>query len=343
MIKKLYAIIILSLFLSSSNFSFTQESGTIISLNEEWVKKMLIDDPKSIDWNAMRICVGVVPGFWYDLADEYGLLFQNEWLYWQNHGWDEQIKNEYTDWVWSDGHHPSIVIWDAINENSNNYIGNTLIPGLRELDPTCIWDAGYMQKEKMAGMDPIDEPHLYRAYWDLMLSGSPLDYLIRNPYLLGKIDDWPDEYLKYLEASATQLVNEYGWNWLWRNGEPAKLTKNMYDHLLGSDVTSHQRREMRAYWLQCETEWIRAERTMAGVLAFPHLTNNYGYIGDLYVNNIRDLKTSIAFQWLKHAFSPENVFIDVADQRYFPNGFYHKGEILVFSLIAVNDLKNTLT
>ncbi len=27
--------------------------------NREWVKKMLIDDPKSIDWNAMRICVGL--------------------------------------------------------------------------------------------------------------------------------------------------------------------------------------------------------------------------------------------------------------------------------------------
>jgi beta-galactosidase/beta-glucuronidase len=25
--------------------------------NREWVKKMLIDDPKAIDWNAMRICV----------------------------------------------------------------------------------------------------------------------------------------------------------------------------------------------------------------------------------------------------------------------------------------------
>lgn len=311
--------------------------------DREWVKKMLIDDPKSIDWNAIRICVGIVPDFWYDLADEYGMLFQNEWLYWQNHGWDEQIKNEYTDWVWSDGNHPSIVIWDAINENRNDYIGNTLIPELRKLDPTRIWDAGYMQQNELTQDDPMDEPHLYRAYWDLMLSDDPLAYLESNPYLLGKIDDWPEEYLKYLEASSLQLVNEYGWNWLWRDGRPAKLTKNMYNHLLGEDVTPDQRRQMQAYWLACETEWIRAERTMAGVLAFPHLTNNYGYTGDLYVNNIKDLKTSIAFQWLKHAFSPGNVFIDVADQRYFPNGFYDKGEILVFNLIAVNDLKNTLT
>ena len=47
--------------------------------NKEWVKKMLIDIPKQLDWNMMRICVGIVPDFWYDLADEYGIMFQNEW------------------------------------------------------------------------------------------------------------------------------------------------------------------------------------------------------------------------------------------------------------------------
>lgn len=80
--------------------------------DREWVKKMLIDDPKSLGWNAMRICVGIVPSFWYDLADEYGLVFQNEWMYWQTHGWNNQIRDEFTDWVWTDGNHPSIVIWD---------------------------------------------------------------------------------------------------------------------------------------------------------------------------------------------------------------------------------------
>ena len=33
-----------------------------------------------------------------------------------------QVRKEYTNWVWSDGNHPSIVIWDAINENWDSYI-----------------------------------------------------------------------------------------------------------------------------------------------------------------------------------------------------------------------------
>jgi beta-galactosidase len=108
---------------------------------------------------------------------------------------------------------------------------------------------------------------------------------------------------------------------------------------LGENATPGQRREMQAYWLACETEWIRGERTMAGVLAFCHLTNNYGYTGDWYINNIKDLEPGISLNWLKHAFAPAAVFIDLADQRYFPNGFYVPGEQLVFNLVGVNDLK----
>ena len=138
----------------------------------------------------MRICVGIVPDFWYDLCDEYGIVLQNEWLYWQNHGWDEQVRKEYTNWVWSDGNHPSIVIWDAINENWDSYIGNTLIPELKELDPTRIWDAGYMTSDQMGTNDEMDEPHPYRAL-TLMHSSELNDYFKNNPYNLGALhENW---------------------------------------------------------------------------------------------------------------------------------------------------------
>jgi hypothetical protein len=305
--------------------------------DRDWVKKMLIEDPKKIGWNAMRICVGLVPDFWYDLADEYGIMFQNEWMYWQNHGWDQQIREEYTDWVWSDGNHPSIVIWDAINENKNSFIGNVLIPELQALDPTRIWDAGYMVASDMKYDDQIDEPHPYRAGWSLMVAEDPAEFLKKNPYLLGKLDDWHGDQRNFLTAKAAQLVNEYGWNWLWRDGQPAKLTKKAYDLLVGEKASAEERRELQAYWLQCETEWLRAERSFAGVLAFTHLTNNYGFTGDWYTGNISELTPGPVFGWLRHAFAPSNVFIDLPDQRYFPNGFYEPGSILGFKLAAITD------
>lgn len=309
-----------------------------LAWDREWVKKLMVDLPKSIDWNAMRICVGIVPDFWYDLCDEYGIVLQNEWLYWQNHGWDEQVRKEYTNWVWSDGNHPSIVIWDAINENWDSYIGNTLIPELKELDPTRIWDAGYMTSDQMGTNDEMDEPHPYRAL-TLMHSSELNDYFKNNPYNLGALHENWVGFSSILDAGVPQLVNEYGWIWLWRDGRPSKLTLNNYNYYLGENATPEQCRELQAYWLELETEWLRSERSVGGILAFCHLTNNYGFTGDWFVNDIKDLEPSPAFRWFKHCFAPSAVFIDLADRRYTKHLEPLKpGSDLVFNLVGVNDL-----
>lgn len=309
-----------------------------LAWDREWVKMLMVDLPKSIDWNAMRICVGIVPDFWYDLCDEYGIVLQNEWLYWQNHGWDEQVRKEYTNWVWSDGNHPCIVIWDAINENWDSYIGNTLIPELKELDPTRIWDAGYMTSDQMGTNDEMDEPHPYRAL-TLMHSSELNDYFKNNPYNLGALHENWAGFSSILDAGVPQLVNEYGWIWLWRDGRPSKLTLNNYNYYLGENATPEQCRELQAYWLQLETEWLRSERSVGGILAFCHLTNNYGFTGDWFINDIKDLEPSPAFLWFKHCFAPSAVFIDLADRRYTKHLEPLKpGSDLVFNLVGVNDL-----
>ena len=309
-----------------------------LAWDREWVKKLMVDLPKSIDWNAMRICVGIVPDFWYDLCDEYGIVLQNEWLYWQNHGWDEQVRKEYTNWVWSDGNHPSIVIWDAINENWDSYIGNTLIPKLKELDPTRIWDAGYMTSDQMGTNDEMDEPHPYRAL-TLMHSSELNDYFKNNPYNLGALHENWVGFSSILDAGVPQLVNEYGWIWLWRDGRPSKLTLNNYNYYLGENATPEQCRELQAYWLELETDWLRSERSVGGILAFCHLTNNYGFTGDWFINDIKDLEPSPAFRWFKHCFAPSAVFIDLADRRYTKHLEPLKpGSDLVFNLVGVNDL-----
>ena len=309
-----------------------------LAWDREWVKKLMIDLPKSINWNAMRICVGVVPDFWYDLCDEYGIVLQNEWFYWQNHGWDEQIRKEYTNWVWSDGNHPSIVIWDAINENWDNYIGNTLIPELKKLDPTRIWDAGYMTSTQMGTNDEMDEPHPYRAI-TLMHSSKLNDYFKIHPYNLGALHDNWTGFSYILDAGVPQLVNEYGWIWLWRDGRPSKLTLNNFNYYLGENATPEQCRELQAYWLELETEWLRSERSISGILAFCHLTNNYGFTGDWFINDIKDLEPSPAFHWFKHCFAPTAVFIDLTDYRYTKHlQPLTPGSDLAFNLVGVNDL-----
>ena len=300
-----------------------------LAWDREWVKKLLIDIPKSLDWNAMRICVGIVPDFWYDLADEHGLILQNEWFFWQNHGWNEQLRKEYTDWVWTDGSHPSIGIWDGLNENWDDFIGNVLIPDLKKLDPTRIWDAGYMTATSMYN-DDMDEPHPYQGVNFMMEKGQyyPLGNLFYKPPLIRESE----------EAAAAQLVNEYGWVWLWRNGTPSKLTVGLYNKHVGKNATVAERRFFQAYWLQLETEWLRSNRSLAGVLAFCHLTNNYGYTGDWFVGDIKDLQTSPVMEHFRDAFAPRNVFINLTDQRYIADVAPHPpGSSLSFTLTSVND------
>jgi hypothetical protein len=302
--------------------------------DREWVRKLLIEIPKVVNWNMMRVCVGIAPRLWYEIADEYGLLVQNEWLYWQNHGWDDQIRAEYLDWVWTDGNHPSIVIWDAINENWDDYIGNKLIPELKQLDPTRIWDAGYMTSAQMV-LDEMDEPHPYCVYG---MNPDLEKNLLREPYPLGDLHYHPEIFRKMLESSAPQLVNEYGWMWLWRDGRPSKLMQYSLPFYLGENSTAEQRRFFQAYWEQLQTEWLRTERSLAGVLSFCYLTNNYGYTGDWFLDDVRDLEPGPTLNWFRHAFSPTAVFIDLADERFTRHLIPRTpGGALRFNLIGVND------
>ncbi len=301
--------------------------------DKEWVKRLLVEYPKQLNWNAMRICVGIVPDFWYDIADEHGLLFQNEWLYWQNHGWDDQIRKEFTDWLWTDGSHPSIGIWDAINENWDNYIGNVLIPELKKLDPTRVWDSGYMKTEEMP-LDEMDEPHPYQGK---IREKGPVSKA--NFYPLGNLDYKPARVQEIQDASTVQLVNEYGWIWLWRNGKPSKLTVEVFEYYLGKNSTPEQNFELQAYWMELETEWLRSEPSIAGVLAFCYLANNYGYTGDWFLGNIRDLKPSPTLNWFRHAFAPAATYINLTDERYTKYTKPHKpGSVFLFNLAGINNL-----
>ena len=306
-----------------------------------WVKKLLIDIPKKLNWNMIRNTIGLLPDFWYDLADEQGLMFQNEWSYWQSHGWDEEARKEYTDWVWSDGSHPGIVIWDALNEYKDDFIGNTLIPELKKLDPTRPWDNGFMEQKDLTGEDEIDEPHIYNQFaW----RDDYDSFTDKNPVGIGQLDFWTETPQNIANAAAAQIVNEYGWLWLWRNGMPSYLGYKFYNYYLGNFKNAHANSELQAYELQWETELFRVHRQVAGVLAFDYLSGNYGITGDWFIGHIKDLTPGPTLKWFKHCFAPSAVFIDLADQRYRKDVKpYKPGEEIVFNLTGVNDHSFTVS
>jgi beta-galactosidase len=146
--------------------------------NEAWIKKILIDIPKAHNFNFFRNHLGQMYNKWYDIADEYGMMFQNEWAFWKITGREGQIKKEFTQWLYDNWNHPSIIIWDAMNEPhddgevSREIIRDKIIPAMKLIDPTRPWECGLNTKVdfKPGAWKPVDfsedHPYIYLVLVD---------------------------------------------------------------------------------------------------------------------------------------------------------------------------------
>jgi hypothetical protein len=284
-------------------------SGTL-PWNEPWVRKLLVDIPKQMHWNSFRFCIGPAPDRWLDIADEAGLLIQNEYFVWTGRNWhgaenqvhfdaDEMVR-EYGEWMRDNWNHPSVVIWDANNETWDAMFGEKIIPAVRGLDlSNRPWENSY---NPPAGPDDPVEDHPYE--FSAMANGGPEFSMTAFEHPNGKAPG---------AASGHALIlNEYGWLWLNRDGSPTELTKKLYPRLLGDHATAEERLAMNAYLLAGITEYWRAYRQYAGVLHFVYLTSSdpLGYTAD-YFRDIEKLELNPYFQdYMSNAFAPLGVYLN---------------------------------
>jgi hypothetical protein len=283
-------------------------SGTL-PWDEEWVRKLLVDIPHQMHWNSFRFCIGPVPDQWLDIADEAGLLIQNEYFVWTGHDWhgpenqthfntDEMIL-EYSEWMRDNWNHPSVAIWDANNETWDPSFGEKIIPAVRGLDlSNRPWENSYNPPE---GPDDPVEDHPYEH--QVMADGGP-------PFSMTSLEN-PGSIAPGAPSGHPLILNEYGWLWLNRDGSPTQLTKKLYPALLGKDSTPEQRLELNAYLLAGLTEYWRAYRRYAGVLHFVYLTSSdpTGYTSD-HFRDVRKLELHSEFRdYMSNAFAPVGVYL----------------------------------
>ena len=119
------------------------------------MRKLLVEIPKQMHWNTFRFCIGPVPDKWLDIADEAGLLIQNEYFVWTGHelarhgkrrytSTPTQMIREYREWMRDNWNHPSVAIWDANNETWDPMFGDKIIPAVRGLDlSNRPWENSY--------------------------------------------------------------------------------------------------------------------------------------------------------------------------------------------------------
>ena len=77
--------------------------------DKKWVRK-LHKKLKEMHWNSVRYCIGFPPEFWYDIADEEGILVQDEFPIWLPELPEELtvdcMTNEFTEWINNHVNHP---------------------------------------------------------------------------------------------------------------------------------------------------------------------------------------------------------------------------------------------
>jgi beta-galactosidase len=231
----------------------------------EWVRR-LHRRFKDMHWNALRYCIGFPPEAWYDIADEEGFLIQDEFPIWTLGENPEKLEAakiipEYTEWMRERWNHPCVVIWDAQNESDIKVSGEA-IKAVRSLDLSRRpWENGWAEPQS-----PTDcvESHPYLFIRDWASHGKEHFRMSE----LAKMDGKPGLNAAQSKLKVPILINEYAWLWLSREGNPTCLTDMVYAHLLGTNSTVAQRRELSARLLAAKTEFWRAHRECAGVLHF---------------------------------------------------------------------------
>ncbi len=301
---------------------------------ESWVRRLLVDIPKQMNWNSFRFCIGPVPDRWLEIADETGLLIQNEFFHWtggrtwmgpdqRRYNTQEMIR-QYSDWVRDNWNHASVVIWDANNETEDDSFHRDIIPAVRKLDlSNRPWENSY---NPPAGPDDPVEDHPYFFSRGTMGDKNKVFDIAE----LERITAHPRP--TFTPTAHALIANEYGWLWLLRDGTPTPVSKRVYDQYL-PNATPRERLEWNAYMVAAETEFFRAHRQYAGVLHFVYLTFCYpGAFTCDHFEDIPSLKLHPEFSdYVREAFKPLGLYINFFQPKL------AAGRERRFTVMMVND------
>lgn len=312
--------------------------------DEKWVRQ-LHEKFRDMHWNCLRYCIGFAPEEWYRIADEVGIMIQDEYPVW--YGITDSIKHvphsltaeilvpEFKEWMEERWNHPCVVIWDACNETYSPETGKA-IRQVRGLDfSSRPWDNGW--GEPVDKNDP-DECHPYHFIFGPNQPFRMGDLASDSGTKAGLLIAQPFEKEKLLRKNPL-IINEYGGIWLNRDGSPTTLSQPVYDYLMDPAATVAQRRLLYARDMAAITEFFRAHRQAAAVMHFCGLgySRPDGQTSDDWINVDKLIWDPDFYTYVRDAFAPVGLMLDVWANEY------PAGKSQEFPVIIINDLENTWT
>ncbi len=301
------------IFMRGSNITlhrfFEDSLCGLLPWTEPWVRKILTDIPRRMNWNTFRFSIGPVPDKWLDICDETGLLIQNEYFIWgYRSNWDNQeVKRQIKGWVADNWNHPSVVIWDICNETNSEELAD-MLPEVRKTDLSARpWENAYHLPDDEN--DPVNDHHYFMYYNDTM-------FFKNNPHHIWSMENfqkWTGEKSTNSAhpSSHAVILNEYGWLWLQRNGNPTLPTVQQFN-ALAPNSTAAERIEKAAYMLATETEYFRAHRNYAAIMHFVYLTVDHplSNTSDLFIDLEKAELNPVYEKYFKEAFKPLGVYLN---------------------------------
>lgn len=291
----------------------------------EWVR-LLHRRAKQMHWNFLRYCIGFPPEAWYDIADEVGILIQDEFPIWSHtpQTTRDELASEYAEWLRERWNHPCVVVWDGNNETRSAETGPAICQ-VRGLDLSQRpWDNSYNPPQEPGD---VFESHPYHF--------NP-GFRLRS---LATADPVPQGNQIRNEGRHAVIINEYGWHWLNRDGTPTTLTRDLYRSVLGENATAAQRFHMQATWLAADTEFWRAHRQAAAVVHFTMLgySRPDGQTCDHWrAGGVAQLVWEPEFyRYVRDAFAPVGLAVDFWREQVVPQTQSR------VSVIVTNDLERS--
>ena len=308
---------------------------------------------KEMHWDAIRYCIGFPPEHWYEVCDSLGILLQDEYPIWWFRNPDlqpgmtsEHLAEEYRRWMRERWNHPSVVIWDAQNESLTTRT-NAAVDMVRDLDLSDRpWENGWGMPRRES--DLIEShPYLFMSYHQRRAKKEPaIGY---KKELFGTVREADNNVAVKIDSLRENgirlpnlnIINEYGWIWLNRDGSPTTLTDRVYEKLWNSPaLTADERFEIYARNLAMLTEYWRAHRKVAGILHFCGLGYSRpepprGQTSDHWVDLQNLVFEPRMHKYLKPAFAPVGLMVDLWEKEY------QAGTTIEVPVYVINDLGET--
>ena len=296
------------IFLKGGNIAFhrflSDADRGLLPWNDDWVRKLLIEIPKRHNFNFFRAHIGQMYGRWYDIADEGGMLIQNEWMFWTTTGTEAQITKEFTRWLQDNWNHPSIIIWDPLNESSDPVVQDVVVPKMKRLDPIRPWES----------VDFLEEhPYIYSL----------------GPVLNAERFGFTRSLREIEDSQSPKVLNEFLWWWLDKENNPTVLTADVVERWLGKGWTKEGLVAHQSFLAAELIELFRRMRVDA-IQPFVYLSNNAGPTGNWFLGDIADLVPKPVLGTLKNAFAPFGVSVEMWD-RHFRGGETRSVRLFVFN------------